>query len=33
MLPALAATLLVIEPDQAVQTDLRATFATDGTRS
>lgn len=33
MLPAYAATLLVIEPDLAIQADFRATFAADGHRT
>jgi DNA-binding NtrC family response regulator len=33
MLPAYAATLLIIDPDNAVQDDLRATFAADGHRT
>lgn len=33
MLPAYAATLLIIEPDSAIQADLRATFAADGHRT
>jgi DNA-binding NtrC family response regulator len=33
MLPTYAATLLIIEPDSAIQADLRATFAADGHRT